>query len=84
MISECDYCVEEVVEIHHKDGNHRNNKMWNLMVVCPTHHREFHLGIRRFGRCRANNGTIKKDRRKYKNGINGNGAGRDGKAGAWA
>jgi hypothetical protein len=72
MVSGCTYCIEKVVEIHHKDGNHRNNKMWNLMVVCPTHHKEFHIGVRRGYRGHSDNGTIKKDRRRYKNGMNGN------------
>lgn len=30
------------IDVHHKDGNHDNNKLSNLMVLCPKHHREFH------------------------------------------
>lgn len=30
------------IDVHHKDGNHDNNRLSNLVVLCPKHHREFH------------------------------------------
>lgn len=35
-------------DVHHRDGNHRNNDVLNLAVVCPNCHREAHLGSRLF------------------------------------
>lgn len=44
----CGYDVVEVLEIHHKDGNRKHNKITNLDVLCPTHHKEYQLGIRKY------------------------------------
>jgi len=30
------------IDVHHKDGNRKNNELKNLMVLCPKHHREIH------------------------------------------
>lgn len=38
--------LEEWEEVHHKDGNRRNNSLENLMVVKPDEHRAIHRGIR--------------------------------------
>jgi endogenous inhibitor of DNA gyrase (YacG/DUF329 family) len=42
----CGYNIEVVLEVHHKDGNRFNNKLSNLNVLCPTHHKEFTFKIR--------------------------------------
>lgn len=44
--SVCGYNIESVLEVHHRDSNRKNNKLKNLDVLCPTHHREYHYGIR--------------------------------------
>lgn len=45
----CDRCgydeFSEVVEIHHKDGNHGNSNKENLQPLCPTCHRAKHKGL---------------------------------------
>lgn len=46
----CDYSVESVLEVHHIDENRRNNKIENLVVVCPNHHKELAYGIIKLGR----------------------------------
>lgn len=39
----CIVCGEDkVVEVHHFDGNHKNNKIENLIPLCPTHHQYCH------------------------------------------
>jgi hypothetical protein len=39
----CVICGEEqIVEVHHYDGNHSNNKIENLIPLCPTHHKYCH------------------------------------------
>ena len=43
--SVCGYSIVEALEVHHKDCNRRNNKIENLDVLCPTHHKEYQLGI---------------------------------------
>lgn len=42
----CGYGIEEVLEVHHIDCNRRNNKIKNLVVLCPTHHVEVQIGLR--------------------------------------
>jgi len=42
----CGYNIVEVLEVHHIDGNRKNNKMSNLVILCPTHHKEYTLNIR--------------------------------------
>ena len=32
--------------VHHKDGNRKNNKLENLMVVCPSCHAKIHEHIK--------------------------------------
>lgn|ERR1700683_1019647 len=44
----CRYDIECVLEVHHRDGNRKNNKVENLDVLCPTHHDEFEHGIRAY------------------------------------
>jgi hypothetical protein len=40
---ECLICGEEkIVEVHHIDENHMNNKPENLVPLCPTHHQYWH------------------------------------------
>lgn len=43
----CGYDVLEVLQVHHVDGDRGNNEVKNLIIVCPTHHREIHLGLRK-------------------------------------
>ena len=44
---ECEKCgykkYIEVLEVHHKDMNRRNNKIENLELLCPTCHMEYHF-----------------------------------------
>lgn len=40
----CNYSNKPALEVHHKDGNRENNKIENLIVLCPNHHREIHFG----------------------------------------
>jgi hypothetical protein len=44
----CGYDVEDILEVHHKDGNRENNEINNLDVLCPTHHNEYQFKIRRY------------------------------------
>ena len=40
---ECVICGEDkIVEVHHMDENHMNNKPENLLPLCPTHHQYWH------------------------------------------
>lgn len=36
--------MKRVLEIHHLDKNHSNNKIENLLTLCPTCHKEKHYG----------------------------------------
>lgn len=39
----CIICNEEnIVEVHHFDGNNANNDPLNLVPLCPTHHQYLH------------------------------------------
>lgn len=38
------YAISGYLEVHHKDDNHRNNKVTNLVTVCPFCHQVFHVG----------------------------------------
>lgn len=39
----CVICEEDkIVAVHHYDGNHNNNKIANLIPLCPTHHQYCH------------------------------------------
>lgn len=35
---------ERILEVHHIDGNHENNSLNNLTILCPTCHRKITLG----------------------------------------
>lgn len=45
-IQACEKCgydeVKEILGLHHKDENRKNNKRENLMVVCPMCHSLIH------------------------------------------
>lgn len=35
----CGYCKHpEILQVHHIDGDRKNNKIENLIVLCPNHH----------------------------------------------
>jgi hypothetical protein len=39
----CIICEEDkIVEVHHYDGNNKNNDFMNLIPLCPTHHQYMH------------------------------------------
>jgi hypothetical protein len=40
----CRICGFEFSDVHHIDGNHKNNDPPNLISLCPNHHRLVHLG----------------------------------------
>lgn len=43
----CVVCGEEnIVEVHHLDGDHQNNSQENLVPLCPTHHQYLHSRFR--------------------------------------
>lgn len=43
----CCICGEEnIVAVHHYDGNHDNNDVCNLVPLCPTHHSYWHSNFR--------------------------------------
>jgi len=45
MCTACGYNkIEGVLEVHHIDGDRRNNVLSNLLVLCPTCHKEQHYG----------------------------------------
>ena len=48
VCSVCGYNVVEVLEVHHKDKDKENSDVSNLVILCPTHHKEYHRGIRKF------------------------------------
>lgn len=48
VCSVCNYDIVIVLEVHHKDGNRSNNDIENLDILCPTHHKEYKLGIRKY------------------------------------
>ena len=33
---------DKVVDLHHLDGDHKNNKQSNLIGLCPNHHKMYH------------------------------------------
>ena len=44
---ECIICKEDkIVEVHHLDENRENNKIDNLVPLCPTHHKYLHSNYR--------------------------------------
>lgn len=44
----CGYAIEQVLEVHHRDGDREHNEIENLDVLCPTHHEEFEFGVRSY------------------------------------
>jgi len=46
--SVCGYSVIDILEVHHKDGDRDNSGLDNLDILCPTHHKEYHHGIRQY------------------------------------
>lgn len=38
----CGYDKREILQVHHKDGNHGNNDIYNLELICPNCHCEEH------------------------------------------
>ena len=43
----CIVCGESnVLDVHHLDNNHNNNKFDNLVPLCPTHHRYMHSNFK--------------------------------------
>jgi len=44
----CGYAVVKVLQVHHRDCDRKNNDIKNLDVLCPTHHKEFHVGILKY------------------------------------
>ena len=42
----CAICkYDKIVNVHHIDGDRSNNKINNLIVLCPNHHAEVHKGF---------------------------------------
>ena len=39
----CNYSKYEILQVHHKDRNRKNNELNNLELVCPNCHYEEHL-----------------------------------------
>jgi len=43
----CDECgykdYPDILEVHHVNMNHADNRLHNLRILCPTHHREAHF-----------------------------------------
>ncbi|MBI4788964.1 MAG: HNH endonuclease [Chloroflexi bacterium] len=35
----------QILVTHHKDGNRKNNRQENLLVVCPNCHVRIHKGV---------------------------------------
>lgn len=46
VCSVCGYSIPKILQVHHKDRDRNNNDVSNLDVLCPTHHREYHEGLR--------------------------------------
>ena len=41
----CGYSIKRVLQVHHIDKNRKNRNIKNLIILCPTCHREVHLGV---------------------------------------
>ena len=39
----CNYSKFQILEVHHKNRNRKNNKLDNLELICPNCHAEEHL-----------------------------------------
>jgi len=59
-VGKCERCgynrVKDILLLHHKDGNRRNNMRENLIIICPTCHEEIHYieGTGRYNRSEEN------------------------------
>lgn len=42
MCERCGYNKKEILHVHHKDRNRKNNKLTNLELICPNCHYEEH------------------------------------------
>ncbi len=38
----CSYSKQEIIHVHHKDRNKKNNELTNLELICPNCHYEEH------------------------------------------
>lgn len=54
----CGYEKYEILQVHHKDGNSRNNHMNNLELICPNCHYEEHLLEKSWMRNVINKGEV--------------------------
>lgn len=46
LATRCAVCgFDIVVELHHKDGDRKNNNISNLIPLCPNHRRMAHMNI---------------------------------------
>lgn len=41
--------ISDKLEIHHKDGNGKNNAFWNIRLLCKKHHTQEEMELRRLG-----------------------------------
>ena len=50
-------CCEEnlIVEVHHYDGDKKNNEPENLIPMCPTHHSYWHSRFRKYVKTKVDN-----------------------------
>ncbi len=47
----CDVCGgTETLQHHHKDGNQMNNEVWNIAILCQTHHTAVHMELDSWGK----------------------------------
>ncbi len=43
LTKKCVLCgFDKVTDLHHLDGDHKNNKSSNLVGLCPNHHKMYH------------------------------------------
>lgn len=48
----CQMCMKNrSVEVHHKDANHNNNILENMLLVCKSCHTNIHKKISKWKRC---------------------------------
>ena len=63
----CCVCGEEnIVAVHHYDGNHNNDDVCNLVPLCPTHHCYWHSNFRELIKDKVDE-YVKKFRQGYNN-----------------
>lgn len=39
---QCQFCFKPAIDIHHLNGNHKDNRLENLMSLCKICHGKFH------------------------------------------